>query len=151
MNLTAVTDPAEALVKHVEDSLSLLPVMEAALGDHDGRDRDRDRDDQDIHINHEHEHEHEHDPAGSATTSRTSRTSRTTRKVRLLDVGTGGGIPAALLAIARPEWEVVGLDTLKKRCDFVREAAMEVWCGCGLVWYGILGSRVVVTGTIYYA
>ncbi|KAG1671075.1 hypothetical protein FOA52_000747 [Chlamydomonas sp. UWO 241] len=44
--------------------------------------------------------------------------------LRVIDVGTGAGLPGMVLAIARPQWKVTLLDSLRKRCDFL-EAAVE--------------------------
>lgn len=45
------------------------------------------------------------------------------RAARLVDIGTGGGIPGMVLAIMRPELEVDLLDSTKKKVDFLDEAA----------------------------
>ncbi len=37
------------------------------------------------------------------------------RPLRLIDVGTGGGLPGVPLAIARPQWTVTLLDSLRKK------------------------------------
>ena len=46
--------------------------------------------------------------------------------IRLLDVGSGGGVPAIPIAIARPEWTIVALDSNHKKGAFLRQAAIEI-------------------------
>ena len=72
MDLTAVTDEAEILDKHLVDSLSVL------------------------------------------------KTDWLFREARLIDVGTGAGLPGLLLAMARPDLRVTLLDALKKRLGFLQ-------------------------------
>jgi len=95
VNLTAVTDFDDAMVKHVEDSLALLRAI---------------------------------DPCATRAVQGES------RPVRLADVGSGAGLPAFVLAVARPGWHVTAVDTLRKRCDFMEEAAQKL---------GIQNVRVV--------
>jgi len=81
-NLTAIRDPAQMLVQHLYDSLSLAGPLErelSAQGD-----------------------------GGPAA---------------ILDVGSGGGLPGAVLAIARPDWTVSCVDAVEKKTAFVRQAA----------------------------
>lgn len=79
VNLTAVTDPAEAWSRHALDALSLVPHLASV-------------------------------PAGA----------------RVLDVGSGGGVPGIPLAIARPDLRVTLLDATEKKVAFLRAAAAEL-------------------------
>lgn len=74
-NLTAVRDPEQMVVKHVLDSLSILP----------------------------------HVPEGT-----------------LIDVGTGGGLPGFVLAVAKPGLRVTLLDSNGKKVRFLRQAIAEL-------------------------
>jgi 16S rRNA (guanine527-N7)-methyltransferase len=48
------------------------------------------------------------------------------RVARLLDVGSGGGLPGVVLAIADPAWDVTCVDTVGKKAAFVRQVAGEL-------------------------
>ena len=45
---------------------------------------------------------------------------------RVVDLGTGMGCPAVLLALARPDLEVVGVDAVSKKMAFLRQVALEL-------------------------
>lgn len=45
---------------------------------------------------------------------------------RLVDFGTGMGVPALVLALARPDLEVHAVDKSKKKIAFVRQAVLEL-------------------------
>lgn len=71
MNLTAITNPEEVLIKHFLDSLSVLQVYDKP-------------------------------------------------RVRLLDIGSGAGLPGLPLKIVRPHWQVVLLEATGKKVTFMR-------------------------------
>jgi len=77
-NLTAITDPEEALIKHVIDCLSII-----------------------MHL-----------PAGS-----------------LLDIGTGAGLPAVIIAICQPERQCTALDSNQKKIRFIKQISSELGLG----------------------
>jgi len=45
---------------------------------------------------------------------------------RLLDVGSGGGLPGVVVAATCPGWSVVCVDTVGKKAAFVQQAAVEL-------------------------
>ena len=58
--------------------------------------------------------------------------------VRVLDVGSGGGLPGIVLAIAAPKARVTLVDAVQKKCAFLTQAQLEL--GVGNV--EVLHSRV---------
>jgi 16S rRNA (guanine527-N7)-methyltransferase len=48
------------------------------------------------------------------------------RPLRLLDVGSGGGLPGLVIAIERPDIAVELLEARQKKVDFLREAVAEL-------------------------
>lgn len=45
---------------------------------------------------------------------------------RLLDVGSGAGLPGVVLAIALPQLRVTCIDTVRKKASFIQQAASEL-------------------------
>lgn len=45
---------------------------------------------------------------------------------RMLDVGSGGGLPGVVLAAAEPSWHVTCVDSVGKKAAFVRQVASEL-------------------------
>lgn len=48
------------------------------------------------------------------------------RPVRIVDVGSGGGLPGVVLALADPGWQVTCVDTVGKKAAFIRQVAAEL-------------------------
>jgi 16S rRNA (guanine527-N7)-methyltransferase len=48
------------------------------------------------------------------------------RPARLLDVGSGGGLPGVVLAIAESKWDVTCIDAVGKKAAFIRQVAAEL-------------------------
>lgn len=59
-------------------------------------------------------------------------------RLRVLDVGAGGGIPGIPLAIARPGWDVVLVEANGKKAAFLTQAAIEL----GLANVRVVASRI---------
>lgn len=45
---------------------------------------------------------------------------------RLLDVGSGAGLPGVVLALMRPRWSICCVDAVAKKSSFVRQVAVEL-------------------------
>jgi 16S rRNA (guanine527-N7)-methyltransferase len=57
---------------------------------------------------------------------------------RLLDVGSGAGLPGVVIATVCPEWQVTCVDTVAKKMAFVQQAAGQL----GLVGFSAVHARV---------
>ena len=62
--------------------------------------------------------------------------------VRLIDVGTGAGFPGLVLAILRPDWEFVLVDSRNKRLDFISEVVRS----CSLSRVSVVHGRAEELG-----
>ena len=45
------------------------------------------------------------------------------KQISVLDVGSGGGLPGAVMAIMRPDWQVCCIDAVEKKTAFIMQAA----------------------------
>jgi 16S rRNA (guanine527-N7)-methyltransferase len=48
------------------------------------------------------------------------------RPLKILDVGSGGGLPGVVLAVQHPDWDVTCVDTVAKKSGFIRQVAIEL-------------------------
>ncbi len=47
-------------------------------------------------------------------------------KIDLLDVGSGGGLPSVVFAIACPQWRVTAIDAVAKKAAFIQTVALSL-------------------------
>lgn len=45
---------------------------------------------------------------------------------RVLDVGSGAGLPGVVIAICQPDWQVTCVDAVAKKASFIRQVAAEL-------------------------
>ncbi len=95
-NLTAVRDPAEMLTHHLLDSLAVIAPLRAQLGTLQA--------------------------AGLVP----GETSGSIAKLRLLDVGSGAGLPGVVIAICCPDVAVDCVDTVAKKAAFIQQVAVSL-------------------------
>lgn len=79
-NLTAITAPKDAFIKHILDCLAII----SDLPFYDKSD------------------------------------------MSVLDIGTGAGLPAVVIAIMRPDWQITALDSNGKKIRFIRQMVGEL-------------------------
>ena len=48
------------------------------------------------------------------------------RPLRILDVGSGAGLPGVVIAVLRPDWHVSCVDTVAKKSSFIRQVGAEL-------------------------
>jgi len=61
---------------------------------------------------------------------------------RVIDLGSGGGVPGLVVAVRRPDLDVVLVEAMAKRCAFLREAIVAL----GLSNARVVEGRVEVLG-----
>ena len=94
-NLTAVRDPAEMLTHHLLDSLAVIQPLRAQLAA----------------------------LQAAALAQADSAAALPVSSSRLLDVGSGAGLPGIVIAICCPEVRVDCVDTVAKKAAFIRQVA----------------------------
>jgi 16S rRNA (guanine527-N7)-methyltransferase len=99
-NLTAVRDRAQMRGQHLADCLAVIPslVRYAQAQGHPGPGLS---------------------PSPGAQVERQPLSS----PIRVLDVGSGGGLPGVLIALFQPEWQVTCVDAVGKKTAFIQQVA----------------------------
>ena len=124
-NLTAITDPADAWHKHILDALTLLPLI-AALGEDDAEDDTNAAARPPLRIT----------PSAAASTPPSK------QPTRIIDIGSGGGVPALPLAIVMPDVHFTLVEATGKKVAFLRETISAL----GLANATVINSRAETLG-----
>lgn len=138
-NLTAVREPGQMLTQHVLDSLAVWPALQrlrrARAGGQEGLSAEVGHAAQGIGSMGEPtsslagDGPHEK-PAGpvppAAVLDPTGHAGAAGDGLRLLDVGSGAGLPGAVLAVVAPALRVTCVDAVGKKAGFVRQVAAEL-------------------------
>ncbi len=98
-NLTSVRDPAEMLTHHLLDSLAVVAPLRRHL-----QTQTQTR-------------------SEAATPDQSQAPSPLAKTFRVLDVGSGAGLPGVVLAMVYPELDVTCVDTVAKKAAFIQQAA----------------------------
>lgn len=124
LNLTAITDPDEAWHRHVLDSLTLLPILESEETpmDRGGGGGDLDGDLADEGAGGPADGAADGAEAEAADGAESGSVSHAVRRV--CDIGSGGGAPGLILAIARPDIGFTLVEATAKKAQFI-EFAIE--------------------------
>ncbi|KAM2780286.1 hypothetical protein COP1_015460 [Malus domestica] len=80
------------------------------------------------------------------------------KNLRLVDVGSGAGLPGLILAIAWPGWEVTLMESMNKRCIFLEHVVghiglsnVQVVRGRAEVWFPEYCLPLVCVGGLFVA
>ena len=118
-NLTAVRDPGQMVTQHLLDSLAVWPALQrvvcARMSGASGVSGSGDR------LAHPGAQ-----ASACAAVGPSSAPAAAGCTARLLDVGSGAGLPGVVLAIVAPAWQVTCVDAVGKKAGFVRQVAAEL-------------------------
>ncbi len=109
-NLTAITDPTQAWTKHILDAVSLVPVLASLQSEESMKAR------------------HDAD-AGSGQAA-------AVRPLSVVDIGSGGGVPAIPLAIVMPDVRFTMVESTGKKVEFLNRTIADL---------GLTNARVLQT------
>ncbi len=113
-NLTAITDPTEAWSKHILDALTLIGPI-ATLSDPPADAEVEAEPEEPEAVDPLHHHPHQSRAAG------TTRSDVMKDPLSIIDVGSGGGVPAIPLAIVMPDVRFSLLEATGKKAEFLSQ------------------------------
>jgi 16S rRNA (guanine527-N7)-methyltransferase len=116
-NLTAVREPERMIGLHILDSLALVPHLFSFVNERVVRYFDK------LSTGGAH---HERGTLLATVRPELVEGQSESSTAKILDVGSGGGLPGICLAIAAPVLEITMLDSLQKKTTFVRQAIGEL-------------------------
>jgi 16S rRNA (guanine527-N7)-methyltransferase len=112
-NLTAIRDPHAMRVQHLADCLAVVqPLRKRASALHQRASTLHQQPTTALNLD--------------AVTEADSLEPASTTPLRILDVGSGGGLPGVILALLNPGWQVQCIDAVSKKAAFVRQVAGEL-------------------------
>ncbi len=117
-NLTALRDPQDMLSHHLADCLTVLKPLGRYLRDQSGRSDPESAERGDAPAVGD-------DAMGGKELAGVG-AAHGGSPMRLLDVGSGGGLPGVVLAICFPDLQVTCVDTVGKKAAFIRQAGAEL-------------------------
>jgi 16S rRNA (guanine527-N7)-methyltransferase len=124
-NLTALRQPQEMLTHHLLDSLAVVPALQRHLLP------DQDKESQKLPVRPEPvegqcESNQGLRQAQSERVGVTQKVPHLSVGARVLDVGSGAGLPGVVLAIVLPQLQVTCIDTVGKKASFIQQVAVEL-------------------------
>ena len=106
-NLTAIREPKEMLSRHLLDTLAVIPLIKKEI------------------------QQNSREYSGEMVTTTKSainadNTSQPRYSLRILDVGSGGGLPGIPWALACPDWHLTLIDVVQKKTTFLSQVKIQL-------------------------
>lgn len=106
-NLTAIREPEEMLSRHLLDTLAVIPLIKKEIQ----------------------QSSQEYSEAmirATKSASNADNLSKPRYSLRILDVGSGGGLPGIPWALACPDWHLTLIDVVQKKTTFLSQVKIQL-------------------------